>query len=104
VLNPELVTAIGGIMVAVLVAFAGNKLFTSGKPDPMTALIKLLEGVERQSGIQTTTYGQNMEYFRQLNSVVESQLTAMNAKLSEIITMINQARIDDARHNRGKGE
>ena len=103
-LNPELVTAIGAFMVAALGAFAANKMFTPGRSDPMAALIKLLEGVERQSGIQTNTYGQNMEYFRELNSVVKSQLTAMNAKLNEIIVLINDVRLDNARRGRREGE
>jgi len=103
-LNPELVTAIGGIMVAVLVAFAGNKLFSPGKPDPIAALIRLLEKVERQSGTQTTTYERNMEYLKDLTVLVNAHLTAMNTKLGTIISLINDVRLDNARHNHGKGE
>ena len=102
-LNPELVTAIGAFMVAALGAFAANKMFTPGRSDPMAALIKLLESVERQSGAQTTTYGQNMEYFQKLNSVVETQLTAMNTKLETIIVLINDVRLDNARHKSREG-
>jgi len=102
-LNPELVTAIGGIMVAVLVAFAGNKLFSPGKPDPIAALIRLLEKVERQSGTQTTTYERNMEYLKDLTVLVNAHLTAMNTKLETIIVLINDVRLDNARHNSREG-
>ena len=102
-LNPELVTAIGGIMVAVLVAFAGNKLFSPGKPDPIAALIRLLEKVERQSGTQTTTYERNMEYLKDLTVLVNVHLTAMNTKLETIIVLINDVRLDNARHNSREG-
>jgi len=102
-LNPELVTAIGGIIVAVLVAFAGNKLFSPGKPDPIAALIRLLEKVERQSGTQTTTYERNMEYLKDLTVLVNAHLTAMNTKLETIIVLINDVRLDNARHNSREG-
>ena len=103
-LNPELVTAIGGIMATVLIAFVGSKLFQPGKPDPMSALIKLLENVDRQSGLQTTTYGQNMEYLKDLNTLVNNHLTAMNLKLNEIINLIHQVRFDSAQRDHGKGQ
>lgn len=104
-LNPELVATFGAFMVAALGAFAANKMFKPGKPDPMADLIKLLENVERQSGTQTTTYERNMEYLKDLTMLVNTHLTAMNSKMSEIISLINQARIDDARNrNSHKGD